>query len=42
VPKLLLLVVAVAGAAALARKRASGQAKSTLWREAAKDGAPQS
>jgi hypothetical protein len=40
VPKVLLLVVAIAGAAALARKRASGQATSSLWREATKDGAP--
>ncbi len=37
-PKLLLLVVAIVGGAALARKRASGQATSSLWREATKDG----
>jgi hypothetical protein len=35
---LLLLVVAVAGAVALARKRASTQANSSLWREATKNG----
>jgi hypothetical protein len=38
VRKLLLLVVAVAGAAVLARKRAAIQANSSLWREATKDG----
>jgi len=40
VPKLLLLVVAIAGAATLARKRASGHAKTSLWREATHDAAP--
>ena len=39
-PKLLLLVVAIAGAAALARKRASGNANSSLWRQATHDAAP--
>lgn len=37
--KVLLLVAAVAGGAALARKRASDQASATLWREATKHGA---
>jgi hypothetical protein len=37
--KVLLLVAAVAGGAALVRKRASDQATATLWREATKDGA---
>ncbi|HEY7049381.1 MAG TPA: DLW-39 family protein [Jatrophihabitantaceae bacterium] len=36
-PKLLVLAAAVAGVATLARKRASGQARSALWREATKD-----
>jgi hypothetical protein len=39
VRKLLLLAAGLAGAAALARKRSSGQAASSLWREATKDGA---
>ena len=38
--KLLLLVAGLAGAAALVRKRVSGQAASSLWREATEDGAP--
>jgi hypothetical protein len=40
VPKLLLLVVAIGGAAALARKRASGHANTSLWRQATQDAAP--
>jgi hypothetical protein len=40
VPKVLLLVVAIAGAAAVARKRASGQANTSLWRQATEDAAP--
>ena len=39
-PKVLLLVIAVAGAAALARKRASGHATTSLWRQATQDAAP--
>ncbi|HEY3632456.1 MAG TPA: DLW-39 family protein [Jatrophihabitantaceae bacterium] len=39
-PKVLLLVVAIAGAAAVARKRASGHANTSLWRQATEDAAP--